>query len=132
MWQRCSSLPLSLILCLAATPAAAQVEVTVHGGLHLDLAGGPRSGLEQTERPRGARRWAGEATTAGTRVAVGLSRGWQLDGGVAWSRNSNWEGAVSRTIPSFEARAMFISSTVQGWLTSLTRASPWWPVWGPR
>jgi hypothetical protein len=117
MWQRCSSLPLSLSLCLAATPAAAQVEVTVHGGLHMDLAGGPRSGLEQTERPRGARRWAGEATTAGTRVAVGLSRGWQLDGGVAWSRNSNWEGAVSRTIPSFEARAMFISSTVQGWLT---------------
>jgi hypothetical protein len=117
MWQRCARLPLSLILSLAAIPAAAQIEVTVHGGLHMDLAGGARYGLEQVERPQGARRWAGEATTAGTRVAVGLSRGWQLDGGVAWSRNSNWEGTVSRTVPSFEAQTMFLSSTVQGWLT---------------
>jgi hypothetical protein len=117
MWQRCSRLPLSLILSLAATSAAAQVEVTVHGGLQMDLAGGPRYGLEQAEQPHGARRWAGEATTAGTRVAVGLSSDWQLDGGVAWSRNSNWEGTVSRTVPSFEAQALFFSSTVQGWLT---------------
>jgi hypothetical protein len=117
MWQRRSTIPLSLMLGLAAVPAAAQVEVTVHGGLHLDLASGARYGLERPERPRSARRWAGEATTAGTRVAVELSRGWQLDGGVAWSRSSNWEGAVSRTIPSFEAQAMFFSSTVQGWLT---------------
>ena len=117
MWQRCSSLALSLIPSLAAIPAAAQVEVTVHGGLHADLAGSPRSGLEQTERPRGERRWVGEATSAGTSVAVGLSDALHLDVGVAWSRNSNWEAAVSRTIPSFEAQAMFISSTVQGWLT---------------
>jgi hypothetical protein len=117
MWQRCSSLPLTVVLSLAAVPAAAQVEVTVHGGLHMDFAGGARSGLERTEQPHAARRWAGEATTAGTRVAVGLSRDWQLDGGVAWSRNSNWEGTVSRTVPSFEAQALFFSSTVQGWLT---------------
>jgi hypothetical protein len=106
MWQRRSTIPLSLMLGLAAVPAAAQVEVTVHGGLHLDLASGARYGLERPERPRSARRWAGEATTAGTRVAVELSRGWQLDGGVAWSRSSNWEGAV--------------------------RALAWWPAWGPR
>ncbi|HEY7614836.1 MAG TPA: hypothetical protein VH764_17690 [Gemmatimonadales bacterium] len=117
MWQRCSSLPLSLILFLAAHPAVAQVELTVHGGLHMGFAGGARYGLEQAEPPHGSRRYAGEATTAGTRVAVGLSDGWQLDGGVAWSRNSNLEGTVSRTVPSFEAQAMFFSSTVQGWLT---------------
>jgi hypothetical protein len=117
MWQHGFSLPLSFVLSLAAIPAAAQVEVTVHGGLHMDLASGVRHGLEQAERPRGARQLPGEATTAGTRVAVELSRRWQLDGGVAWSRSSNWEGAVSRTLPSFEAQTMFFSSTVQGWLT---------------
>ena len=38
MWHRRHTLPISLVLSLAAIPAAAQVEVTVHGGLHL---GGP-------------------------------------------------------------------------------------------
>lgn len=117
MWHCRSSLPLSLCLVLSAVPAAAQVEVTVHGGLHLDPAAGPRHGLEQAERPRGARHLPGEATTAGTRIAVDLSRRWQLDGGVAWSRSSTWEGAVGRARPAFEARTLFVSSTVQGWLT---------------
>lgn len=116
MWQSWSSLPLAVLASLAAVPAAAQVEVTVHGGLHMDVAAAAY-GLEQAERPRGSRRLAGEATTAGTRVAVGLSPRWQLDGGVAWSRSSTWEGAVSRTLPSFDAHTMFFSSTIQGWLT---------------
>jgi hypothetical protein len=117
MWQHWSSLPLTLIVSLAALPAAAQVTVTVHGGLHLDVADGARHGLDRPERPRGARRLPGEATTAGARVAVDLSQRWQLDGGVAWSRSSTWEGAVSRALPSFQAQSLFFSSTVQGWLT---------------
>ncbi len=117
MWQRCSGLSLSFIVSVAAVPAAAQVEVTVHGGLHMDVAGGVRHGLEQPEQPPASRRPPGEATTAGARIAVDLSRNWQLDGGVAWSRSSNWEGAVSRTLPSFEAQTLFLSSTVRGWLT---------------
>lgn len=117
MWQRCSSIPLSLVLSLAAIPAAAQVEVTVHGGLHMDVAGAGRHALEQPERPSGARRLPGEATTAGARIAVDLSRSWQVDGGVAWSRSSNWEGAVSRTVASFEAQTLFLSGTLRGWLT---------------
>lgn len=117
MWQHWSSLSLSLIVSLAALPAAAQVEVTVHGGLHLDVADGARQGLDRPQRPRGARRLPGEATTAGARVAVDLSQRWQLDGGVAWSRSSTWEGAVSRALPSFQAQTLFFSSTVQGWLT---------------
>jgi hypothetical protein len=118
MWHRCSTLPISMLLSLTAVPAAAQVEITFHGGLHAGGVTGPRYGLGQTAtRTAGPSRLLGEATTAGARLGVGLSERWQLDGGVAWSRNSNWEGAVSRTIPSFEAQTLFLSSTVQGLLT---------------
>jgi hypothetical protein len=117
MWHRCSSPLISLLLSLAAIPAAAQVELTFHGGLHMGGAGGVRHSLEQSPRAAGPSRLLGEATTAGARLAVCLSERWQLDGGVAWSRSSNWEGAVSRRLPSFEAQTLFLSSTVQGWLT---------------
>jgi hypothetical protein len=117
MWHRCSTLPISLLLSLAAIPAAAQVELTFHGGLHMGGAGGARYARDQPARVAGHSRLLGEATTAGARLGVGLSERWQLDGGVAWSRSSNWEGAVSRTLPSFEAQTLFLSSTVQGWLT---------------
>ena len=116
MWQSWSSFSLAVAVSLAAMPAAAQVEVTVQGGLHVDVAAAAH-GREQPERPRDARRLPGEATTTGVRVAVGLAPRWQLDGGVAWSRSSTWEGAVSRTLPSFDAHSMFISSTIQGRLT---------------
>lgn len=117
MWHRGSSLPLSLLFSLTAIPAAAQIEVTVHGGLHLGTPGGPRQSLEQPARSVGNSRLLGEATSAGARLGVGLSERWQVDGGVAWSRSSNWEGAVSRPLPSFEAQTLFLSSTVQGLLT---------------
>jgi hypothetical protein len=117
MWHRCSSLSLSLLLSLLATPAVAQVELTFHGGLHMGGVGGARHALEQPTRAAGPSRLLREATTAGARLGVCLSERWQLDGGVAWSRSSNWEGAVSRTLPSFEAQTLFLSSTVQGWLT---------------
>jgi hypothetical protein len=117
MWHRSSSPLISLLLSLAAIPAAAQVELTFHGGLHMGGAGGARHALEQSARAAGPSRLLGEATTAGARLGVGLSERWQLDGGVAWSRSSNWEGAVSRRLPSFEAQTLFLSSTVQGWLT---------------
>ncbi len=117
MWHRCSSLPISLLLSLAAVPAAAQVELTFHGGLHMGGVGGMRQALDQPARMAGPSRVLGEATTAGARLGLGLSERWQLDGGIAWSRSSNWEGAVSRTLPSFEAQTLFLSSTVQGLLT---------------
>lgn len=117
MWHRGSSLPVAVLLSLMAAPAAGQVEITVHGGFH--RAGATRGGnaLERPDRSPTSNRLLGEATTAGARLGVPLSDRWQLDGGVAWSRNSNWEGVVSRPLPSFEARTLFLSSTVQGWLT---------------
>jgi hypothetical protein len=118
MWHRCSSLPITMVLSLTAVPAAAQVEITFHGGFHAGGATGPRQSLDQpAARTTGSGRLLGEATTAGARFGIGVSERWQLDGGVAWSRNSNWEGAVSRAIPSFEAQTLFLSSTVQGLLT---------------
>jgi hypothetical protein len=117
MWHRSSSLPISLLLSLTAVPAAAQVELTFHGGLHMGGAAGARQALEQPKPAAAPSRQLGEATTAGARLGVCLSDRWQLDGGVAWSRASNWEGAVSRALPSFEAQTLFLSSTVQGWLT---------------
>lgn len=117
MWHRYSSLPITLLLSLSAIPAAAQLELTVQGGLHTGGAGGTRHGLEQPKRAAGPSRLLGEATTAGARLGVDLSERWQVDGGAAWSRSSNWEGAVSRALPSFEAQTLFLSSTVQGWLT---------------
>lgn len=118
MWHCCSSLPISLLFSFAAIPAAAQVELTVHGGLHLGGAGGGRHALERPALAAGHSRLLVEATTAGARLGVGLSERWQVDGGIAWSRNSNWEGAVSRALPSFESQTLFLSSTVQGWLTN--------------
>jgi hypothetical protein len=59
----------------------------------------------------------GEATTAGLRLGLGISERWSLDGGVAWSRSSSWEGAVGRAAPPFETQTLFLSSTVQGWVT---------------
>jgi hypothetical protein len=117
MWHRGSSLPLAIVLAFAASPAAAQVEITLHGGLHSSGLPGIRQGLEQPASRTGSNRVLGEATTAGLRLGVCLSDRWELDGGVAWSRSSNWEGAVSRVVPSFESRTLFVSSTVQGWLT---------------
>jgi hypothetical protein len=108
---------MALVASLAAIPAAAQVEVTVHGGFHTGGARGVQHALEEPTRATGSSRVSGEATTAGARLGIGLSEQWQLDGGVAWSRSSNWEGAVSRMLPSFEAQTLFLSSTVQGWLT---------------
>jgi hypothetical protein len=118
MWQRFSSFPISCLLSLAAAPAAAQVEITIHGGLHTGV-GAVRHGREQqpSRAPRNSNRLLGEATTAGARLGVAISERWQLEGGAAWSRSSNWEGAVSRALPSVEDRTLFLSGTLQGWLT---------------
>jgi hypothetical protein len=118
MWQRFSSLPISCLLSLAAVPAAAQVEITIHGGLHTGVDAARHAREEPPSRtPRNSDRLLGEATTAGARLGVVISERWQLEGGAAWSRSSNWEGAVSRALPSVEDRTLFLSGTLQGWLT---------------
>jgi hypothetical protein len=70
MWHRRSSHLILLLLSGAAIPAAAQVEVTVHGGVHMGEAGAGRHSLEQSARAAGPSRLVGEATTAGARLGV--------------------------------------------------------------
>ncbi|MGH7579969.1 MAG: hypothetical protein ACREM9_07340 [Gemmatimonadales bacterium] len=108
---------MAFVFSLAAIPARAQVEITLHGGLHGGGMPGNHRAVDEPKVRTARSRLLGEATTAGVRLGVCLSDRWQLDGGVAWSRSSNREGAVSRTLPSFEAQTLFVGSTVQGWLT---------------
>jgi Outer membrane protein beta-barrel domain len=119
MWHRSSSLLVTFGLILSANPAAAQVEITVHGGVLMGGVDGARQAREKAPNrlAPNSSRLLGEATTAGARVGVGVSERWAVDGGIAWSRSSNWDGAVSRPAPSFESQTLFLSSTVQGWLT---------------
>jgi Outer membrane protein beta-barrel domain len=119
MWHHSSSLLAAFAFMLTANPAAAQVEITVHGGIVVGGADGSRHAREKapSRLAPNSSRLLGEATTAGARVGVGVSERWSVDGGIAWSRSSNRDGAVSRPAPSFESQTLFVSSTVQGWLT---------------
>jgi hypothetical protein len=99
--------------------ASAQVEITVQGGMHLaDIEPG-RQSLQQAsgERPLAGRSSAGETTTAGARIGIGLSDRWILDGGVAWSRSTSRTSSVGQPTPPVGPRLLFASSTVQGRLS---------------
>jgi hypothetical protein len=106
---------MALLLPLLA-PAAlrAQVVITAQGGVHLGGVG-PTQSLQQASASRaaGTRGVAGEATTAGARVGMGISRDWILDGGVAWSHSSSRSSSVGQSTPPIGARTLFASSTIQ-------------------
>lgn len=111
-------LPALLALAGVPLPAAAQVEFTLQGGMHLNPAAVPGYALEQSAgRPAGGRAAVGEATTAGARVGLDLSERWVLDGGVAWSRSTSRDGAVGQPVPPVGSSSLFVSSTVQARLT---------------
>lgn len=101
---------------LLVVPAGlrAQVVITAQGGVHL---GGvrPTQSVQQASgsRTSGTRGVTGEATTAGARVGLGISRDWILDGGVAWSHSSSRSSAVGQPTPPIGPRTLFASSTIQ-------------------
>jgi hypothetical protein len=110
------------LLALLAAPgsASAQVEITVQGGVHLAGDESVRQSLQQanSERSSTDRSSAGETTTAGARIGIGLSDRWILDGGVAWSRSSSRTSMVGQPTPPVGPRLLFASSTVQGRLSN--------------
>jgi hypothetical protein len=110
---------------LGAAPRAltGQMVVMVQGGVRLERVGPPTQSLQQTTgaRSSGARGVTGEATTAGTRIAIGISRDWILDGGLVWSHSSNRSTSVARTAAPIGPRTLFISSTIQTRLTNPAR-----------
>ena len=106
------------VLALLGAPgaASAQVEITVQGGVRLADIEPVRQSLQQAsgERSSTGRSSAGETTTAGARIGIGLSDRWILDGGVAWSRSSSRTSSVGQPTPPVGPRLLFASSTVQG------------------
>ncbi|HVL16503.1 MAG TPA: hypothetical protein VM387_00840 [Gemmatimonadales bacterium] len=107
---------------LAATPGAlsGQVVITLQGGVHLGGVEPPAQSLQQATggRATAARGVTGEATSAGTRIGIGVSRDWILDGGVAWSHNSSRSATVGQPTPPIGPRTLFASSTIQTRLTN--------------
>lgn len=105
------------LLVLLPSVSAAQVTVTVHGGIHGGRSEAAQQAADRGEQEGSARGGAGEATTAGARLGVALTPRWTLDGGAAWSRSTSREGAVSRPLPAFESRTVFASMTLQSLLS---------------
>jgi hypothetical protein len=95
----------------------------VHPALQRDLDLGGTDAAGQSLRQGGAgqssggRGLAGEATTAGARIAIGLSERWMLDGGVAWSHNTSRTASAGQPTPPVGPGTLFASSTVQGRLS---------------
>ncbi len=113
---------LTTAVLLVAAPVAlsGQVVITVQGGVHLGGVEPPAQSLQQAtaSRATGGRGVTGEATSAGTRIGVGISRDWILDGGVAWSHNSSRSASVGQPTPPIGPRTLFASSTIQTRLTN--------------
>jgi len=108
----------SLLLSAPLMPAAAQVSVSLQGGVHAARIDRPERALEQPARGTLMEGAAGEATTFGLRLGTWLSNRWGLDAGMAWSRNSSWQGSAGGTPPGFHTHTIFSSATIRARLTA--------------
>jgi hypothetical protein len=107
-----------LIWLSSASHLAAQVEVTIHGGVHAARLDRPERALEQPAKGISLQNGPGEATTLGLRLGVPLRGRLYLDGGIAWSRNASAQGSVGPGAPDFQTHTIFTSATVQARLTA--------------
>jgi hypothetical protein len=93
---------------IAGGPAEAQVEVAVHGGVHVDRAGRP----DRVVTEGGAEMWAaeGEASALGARVGYWLrpTLGLQLD--LSRSSNASWFGHTPVPPRPFANRTTYLSA----------------------
>jgi hypothetical protein len=115
--------PALLLLAAPLVPAAAQVEISVQGGIHAArLARPERAVIDPGDgiAIEGAR---GEASTFGLRLGKWLSNRWGIDGGFALSTNRSWQGSVS--IPTglgiasdFQTQTIFSSATLKARITA--------------
>lgn len=118
----CTTLGL-ILLAVPLVPSAAQVEVSLQGGVHaaeLDRAertvidAGAGVAIEGTN---------GEASTFGLRLGKWLSDRWGVDGGLALSRNRSWQGSVSVPVGAeiasdFQTQTLFSSATLRARITA--------------
>jgi len=110
------------MLCLLAiplVPAAAQVTVTLQGGVHAARLDRPERAVVDPIRGLGLEGAKGEATTLGLRAGGWLSNRWGIEGGLAWSRNHSWNGGapLGTPIEQFETQVIFSSATFRARIT---------------
>ena len=114
-------LGIASVISVASTampfPAHAQVNLTLHGGLHAARLDRPERSLEQPARSVSLLTAPGEATALGVRAGGKLAGIWLWDGGVVWSRNRSALGSSGPTDPAFETQTIFASTTAQARLT---------------
>ena len=103
------------------SPAAAQVEITLHGGVHAARLDRPEREFEQPARFLSLQSAPGEAMALGIRLAAPVSARFGWDAGMVWSRNRSFSGSFGvDTRPDFENHTFFASATAQLMLTPPT------------
>jgi hypothetical protein len=116
-----SYLALSLLFLLAPlVSAAAQVEISVQGGIHAARLDRPERAVVQPTEGISLEGAKGEATTYGLRAGGWLSDRLGVEGGLALSRNHSWNGGAPIGIASeeFETQTLFSSATLRARITS--------------
>lgn len=83
-----------LLLSIPIDPAAAQVLVSVQGGVHAARLDRPERAVRVPGAGIALEGAKGEATTLGIRVGGWLSNRWGIDGGIAVSSNHGWNGGA--------------------------------------
>jgi hypothetical protein len=110
-------------VCLAAwmgfapVSAAAQISVTLQGGIHEASLDRPERRLDQPAYGILVEGAQGEATTFGIRAGTWWSPRLGMDAGVAWSMNRSWQGGFSERRPDFQNHTIFASATLRARLT---------------
>lgn len=115
--------PSLILLAVPLSPAAAQVEVSLQGGVHAADLGRPERSVIDAAAGIAIESTNGEATTLGLRLGKWLSDRWGVDGGVALSRNRSWRGSVSiptglRIASDFQTQTLFSSATLRARITA--------------
>jgi hypothetical protein len=108
----------ALLLAASSSPAAAQVEITLHGGVDVARLGRPERTLEQPARFISLQSGPGEAMALGARLAGPVAKRFGWDAGMVWSRNRSASGSFGGgPTPDFETHTLFASATAQAALT---------------
>jgi hypothetical protein len=117
----CSYLGSSLLfLVVPQIPAAAQVVVSLQGGVHASRLGRPERELVDPAQGIALEGAEGEASAFGLRVGRWLSDRWRVDGGVALSRNRSWQGggSIDALPEDFETQLLFTSAALRFRITA--------------
>jgi hypothetical protein len=109
-----------VLLSIPVHHAAAQVLISVQGGVHAARLDRPERAVVVPGAGIALEGGKGEATTFGIRIGGWLSERWGFDGGIAVSNNHSWNGGApfGLMVEEFETRMVFTSATIRARLTS--------------